>query len=63
MAHQLVNSRQNGGHQYVEFFIESVADLANLPQTPTINCCLGSVAYTKNFDIYILTENGWEASG
>jgi len=63
MTHQITNSRPvTGGQNYVEIFIESVDDLANLPQEPCKICCLGSVAYTKDFDIYSLTNNGWELS-
>jgi len=64
MAHQLLKTSQvTLGQQYAEYFIESIDDLINLPQTPTPNCCLGSIAYTKEFDIYLLTSNGWELSG
>ena len=45
-----------------EIFIESVADLATLPQVPTKDFSLGSIAWDKKFNIWVLTSNGWEAS-
>ena len=64
MAHQLVDSKQvTTGQQKATYFIESIADLDNLPQEPNEKCCLGSVAYTKTFDIYFLEITGWELSG
>ena len=61
--HQVVNTKQaTAGSQYVEYFIESIDDLANLPQEPSNVCCIGSVAYTPQLDIFFMTSSGWEAS-
>jgi len=60
--HQVINTKQVAGAQHVEYFIESADDLANLPQEPSRICCLGSVAYTPQFDIYFMMSSGWEES-
>ena len=63
MASKLMNTRKVGNDQYAEYFLESVTDLSdpqnNIPQRPTKNVCLGSVAYTMQpFMLYNLTNNG-----
>jgi hypothetical protein len=62
MANQTVKSGDYQDKRYKEVFVESVADLANLPQAPNSHFGLGSVAYDKDFNIWVLTMNGWEAS-
>ena len=51
------------GKNYCTIFIEDEAALGEIPQAINETMALGSVAYTKEFDIYFLTTQGWELSG
>jgi len=46
-----------------EVFIEDAATLDEIPEQISSALAVGSVAYTKIFDIYFFTTNGWELSG
>jgi hypothetical protein len=59
MAHQVVKHNEQTRH--TEVFVESEADIANLPQTPTSYYALGSNAYDKDMNIWTLMSSGWEA--
>ena len=43
-------------------FIEDEAALSEIPEAISNDFAVGSVAYTKSFDIYFYTSNGWELS-
>ena len=60
-----IKTKRAGAHvdtAHREVFIETESDLALLPQTPQDDFSLGSIAYDKKFNIWVLTSNGWEAN-
>ena len=64
MAYQITESKPvAAGRNLCTIFIEDVSDLGDIPRAISDDMAIGSVAYTKDFDIYFLTGSGWELSG
>ena len=60
MAYQVTESKAvTADKNLCVIYIDTVADLAAIPETIRKNLAVGSAAYTASFEIFTLTGNGW----
>jgi hypothetical protein len=64
VAHKIKKTKWLGSNTHVEYFIEAESDLADLPQEPSRQAGLGSIAYmlVPGFRMWVLMSDGWRES-
>ena len=60
MANQIIKlERVASGKNLCTIYIDTLSDLASIPEPISKSFAIGSIAYTPAFDIYTLSGTGW----